>query len=131
MVDLITFPDVEALVIATLDAGFVALDQASIKAHTRVPNPRPAEFVKVICGGGLDETMVSEAAQITVEGWARTEARAFELCDLARAILRSQDGTIRGARGFAYPQNLPDPVTDQVRYTSTGDVRVWGSTLTA
>jgi hypothetical protein len=128
--ELITYPDVEALVVAVLAAGFAALDEDDLKVSTRVPNPRPAEFVKVICGGGLDETMVSEAAQITVEGWAKTEARAFELCDLARAILRAQDSDLRGARGFAYPQNLPDPVTDQVRYTSTGDVRVWARTQT-
>lgn len=128
VIQLITFPDVEALVVEVLNAGFTAIGETTIKAHTRVPSTRPAEFVKVIVGGGVDETMVSESALITVEGWAATEGRARRLCDLARAIIRSQDGDLRGARGFSYPQNLPDPVTDQVRYTSTGDVRVWGTT---
>lgn len=128
MAEIITFPDVEALVVAALNAGFTARGEAGLKAHTRVPNPRPAEFVKVLGGGGLDETMVSEAAQITLEGWAATEPRAREICELARAIVRSQDSDIRGARGFSFPQNLPDPTSDQARYTSTGDVRVWGTT---
>jgi hypothetical protein len=126
MAQIIVFPDVEALVVEILQAEFTDRG-VDVKVSTRVPTKRPAEFVKIIGGGGLDETMVSEAAQITIEGWAYTEGRAFELCELARAILRSQDGQIRGVRGFAYPQNLPDPVSDQVRYTSTGDVRVWGA----
>jgi hypothetical protein len=126
--EIITFPDVETLVVSVLNTTFPTRGETSLKASTRVPNPRPAEFVKVLGGGGLDETKVSEAALITIEGWAATEARAFEICELARAILRSQDGDIRGVRGFSYPQNLPDPATKQVRYTSTGDVRVWGTT---
>lgn len=128
MAEIITFPDVEALVVSTLNTELTARGESTVRAYTRVPRTRPAEFVRVIGSGGLDETKVSEAALVTIEGWAKTEARAFQLCDLARAILRSQDGDIRGARGFSYPQNLPDPVTDQVRYTSTGDVRVWGTT---
>lgn len=128
MAEIVVFPDVEALVVSVLNTAFPTRGEATLKASTRVPNPRPAEFVKVLAGGGLDETKVSEAALITIEGWAKTEARAFAICELARAILRSQDGDIRGVRGFSYPQNLPDPVSDQVRYTSTGDVRVWGTT---
>lgn len=130
MAEIITFPDVEALVVSALNTGLTTYGEPGINASTRVPNPRPAEFVKVISGGGIDETMVSDAVLVTVEGWAGTEARARQLCGLAVAILKSQDGQIRGARGFGYPQNLPDPVTDQVRYTSTGDVRVWGAIQT-
>lgn len=126
--EIITFPDVESLIVDILNAEFTARGETSLRAHTRVPSTRPSEFVKVISGGGLDETKVSEAALVTIEGWAKTEGRAFTICELARAILRSQDGDIRGVRGFSYPQNLPDPVSNQVRYTSTGDVRVWGTT---
>lgn len=126
--EIVTFPDVEALVVSVLNAELPAHGEATVKASTRVANPRPSEFIKILVGGGQDETKVSESALITIEGWAKTEARARRLCDLARAIVRSQDGDIRGARGFSYPQNLPDPVSDQVRYTSTGDVRVWGTT---
>lgn len=128
MAEIVTFPDAEALVVAALNAEFPGRGETDLKAHTRVPKERPDEFVRIIGGGGPDETKVSEAAQITIEGWAQTESRAYEICDLARAIVRSQDSEIRGARGFSYPQNLPDPVSDQVRYTSTGDVRVWGTT---
>lgn len=128
MVAITTYPDVEALIVSALNAGFTAHSEPTIKASTKVPNPRPAEFVRVLSSGGLDETMVTDSVLVTIEGWAATETRALRLCDMARAILRSQDGAIRGARGFSYPQNLPDPVADQVRYTSTGDVRVWGTT---
>jgi hypothetical protein len=126
MAQLVIFPDVEALLVEILNDGFDDLDE-QIKASTRVPNPRPAEFVKVLVSGGIDETMVTDSVLVTIEGWAKTEPRARQICELARAILRSQDGEIRGVRGFGYPQNLPDPVSDQVRYTSTGDVRVWGA----
>jgi len=128
MAEIVTFPDVEALLVDLLNGEFTARSETALKAHTKVPTERPDEFVRVLSGGGQDETKVSESALITIEGWAQTEARAYAICDLARAIIRSQDGLIRGARGFSYPQNLPDPVANQVRYTSTGDVRVWGTT---
>lgn len=125
----IVFPNAQELVIGALNA---ALPEGA-KAHPAVPIankvPIGGEFVVVRILGGVTETFVSAAPLISVEGYAQKRARAYELVDLALSIIRSQDGAIRGARGFTYPQELPDPNTRQVRYTSTGEVRVRGVAL--
>lgn len=128
--ELLRFPDVEAALVTALNAGLLT-HEPTVKASTKPPkgskSPRGDEYITVISLGGASETFVTSTPLVTVEAYAKSEPRAYELCDLALAIIRSQDGTIRGARGFAYPQNLPDPTTSQVRYTSTGEVRVWGA----
>jgi hypothetical protein len=131
MVEQIRFPHAGTLAIALLNANL----PSGLTAYKRVPasagNPTPSEFIVVTVAGGIAETLITNAAQLVVDGYAATDARAYEICDVALSILRSADGLIRGARGFSYPQNLPDPATNQIRYTSTGDVRVWGAAASA
>lgn len=127
MVELILFPDAEALGIAAIEDALTDLSDI-VPVGTRVPNPRPDEFIRILSTGGLPETIRAEIATLTVEGWAATGTRARDLCDIARAALRAWSGNHLPA--FSHPQNLPDPTTDQVRYTSTGDVRVWGAATT-
>lgn len=124
--ELILFPDVEQVAIDVIDAALSDLGDV-VPVGTAVPEDED-EFIRVLGIGGLPETMVSEVATVTVEGWAKTETRARDLCDIARAALRAYAGNQRPA--FSHPQNLPDPTTDRVRYTSTGDVRVWGAATT-
>lgn len=129
MAELISFPNAQALVLDALNAAL----PSGVKAHPAVPKdnkvPQGREFVVVRALGGQQETFVSAAPLLSVEGYADSRARAYDLCDLALAIVRSQDGDIRGARGFSYPQELPDPTTRQIRYTSTGEVRVRGAAI--
>lgn len=129
---LVTFPDAAAAVREIVAAAFAERGE-TVEVFTRVPAsnvvPGLSTFVVVRGVGGNQETPVSAAPLITVEGYAPKRAEAYRLCDLALGVIRAQDGTIRGARGFTFPQELPDPTTSQVRFTSTGEVRVWGAVI--
>lgn len=126
MSELIIFPDVEQLCIDALDAGFEALGDPA-RWSTSVPDPRPAEFGRILRTGGPQETLISENATIVVEGWAATESRALAIANFGRAVLLAQDGTLFGATVPGGLGNLPDPTTSQIRYTLTMGVRVRGS----
>lgn len=127
MSEKILFPHAARLAIDAINAEL----PPGVRAYPKVPKDNAApgvlKFVVVQAVGGANETFVTATPQLIIEAYAPKDADAYELCDLALAIVRSQDGSIRGARGFGYPQNLPDPTTSQVRYTSTGEVRVWGT----
>jgi hypothetical protein len=112
------FTDVE---MAVTDVLVPALDP--VRVCTRIPSPRPAEFVRLFRTGGPAETRVTEAALITVEAWADLESRAVTLLNLARAVLRDLDGQLFGVSEYGGPANLPDPTTSQVRYTASFVVR--------
>lgn len=119
----IDFPDVEQLLVDTLDAAVTA------EVSTRVPNPRPGEFVRVLRTGG-PRTMVSDRAQVTVEAFANRESRAAALAGEARSAVHAMQGTMVGewkvdrVEELAGPANLPDPTTNQSRYTFTASVHV-------
>lgn len=128
MVELIVFPDTVALLCGVLE------DECAVPAGTRVPNPRPATFLRLDRTGGPRQTLVSDAAQVTVESWAASEAAAHDLAQLARAVLHTLPGTV--VDGVAVyrvdevsgPANLPDPLSDQARYSQTFAVHVRGAT---
>lgn len=126
MSEIVVFGDVEALAVATLNTD----DRVPGAWSTKVPNPRPDEFGRVKRFGGPRETLVSENANLLVEAWALTEARALEILNLARAVLASQDGPLFGYGELGGPNNLPDPtVPEMVRYTLNISVRARGSVL--
>jgi len=122
MDQLLGFPDIEALVVQLYNTELTAREPG-VQASTRVPDPRPAEFIRVIRFGGPRESLISENAQIIVEAWATTEARAAALLNLARAILNAQDGQLFGCTEISGPNNLPDPTTSEVRYTQNFGIR--------
>lgn len=122
---MIVFPDVELLVVDALNEAF-EIAMPGVEWFTKVPNPRPTEFGRVIRTGGPVETLVSENAQITLEGWAYSEARAFAILSLGRAIAHEFEGALFGVTEFGGPINLPDPTTAQERYTLTLGVRARG-----
>lgn len=97
---------------------------------TKVPATRPEEFIRVLRTGGIKETIRSEAAQITVEAWSQTEARASDLLNTVRAILNAADAQLFGVREFGGPANLPDPTTAQIRFTMSFQIRARGTAVT-
>ena len=127
MAEAVLYRDVEALVCTYLRRPLLGTIQIGI----RVPSPRPSEFIRVLRTGGPKETLVSEAAQITVEAWAQTEARASLLLSQCRALLNAADETIYGVRELSGPANLPDPLSAQVRYTQSFQVRARGTVISA
>lgn len=123
--------DVEQLAIDVLTAQFDAHFGGSPKVPvgTRVPNPRPARFLRLNRSGGPRETLISEQAWLILEGWGSDEVEALEVLNFARAVLAAQDGTLFGYGESGGPTNLPDPRTDQIRYTALVTVRARGTAL--
>lgn len=123
-------PDVEALVIDAL-AENLPLVGISVPVGTRVPNPRPPTFVRVLRAGGTKETLVSEQAWVIVEAYAVLERDASDLLSYCRGILHAQDGgPLFGTFEVSGPVNLPDPTTSLVRYTQTVGIRARGTSVT-
>jgi len=123
----VKFIDVPAVVCSTLRSSALL---TGLYVGTVVPPTRPAEFIRVMRTGGAKETVRSEAAQITVEAWAGTEARASDLLSTARAILNAADAQLFGVREFSGPANLPDPTTAQIRFTMSFQIRARGTVVT-
>jgi hypothetical protein len=123
----ILYPDIENLVCGYLRTRMASPPPTGI----RVPSPRPNEFIRVQRTGGIKETLVSEAAQVTVEAWAQSEERASLLLSTCRAILNAADATLYGVREFSGPANLPDPLSAQIRYTMSFQVRARGTVISA
>lgn len=126
MAEAILFRDIEALVCNYLRHPLLG----GIHVGIRVPPARPAEFIRILRFGGMKETLISEAAIISVEAWAQTEARASLLLSQCRALLNAADGTIYGVHEVSGPANLPDPTTAQIRFTMSFQIRARGTALT-
>lgn len=134
MAEIIQFPDVEAALVTYLTTALAAQgDTASV--HVRVPRTRPNRFVLVPRLGGTQANLVTDAATIGVECWAPTDLQASNLARLTRALVRSLRGettagvTFYDVTEFAGPANLPDPTSNQSRYTFTVSVSARGSAI--
>lgn len=132
MVQLVVSPDVEALAVMALNAEFDTR-MPGVRWGTKVPNPRPALFGRVMLSGGTGETMISDQVQLILEGWAddgpTAEKDAGDIVRLGIAVIRSLDGILFGGFTIGAPSNLPDPTTSQTRYTALVGVRVRGTVL--
>lgn len=128
--ELVLFGDVESAVVKALNAEF-ATRMPGVKWSTRKPSTVPAAgFGRVLRTGGPRESLVSENASITLEGWHPDETTALGILNLGRAILNAQDGPLFGVTEYGGPINLPEPGTSQVRFTAMFGVRARG-TVTA
>jgi len=131
-VERILFPDTSAVVIGALNAQLPALGFTGVPVRSRVPAARPIRFVLVFRTGGPRANIVTDAAQLTIEAWAASDADAHDLAQACRAILIGLEGTVTGGvtvygiNEFSGPGYLPDPESDQSRYTWTASVNVRG-----
>ena len=137
MSELILFPDVEQEACDHLTAAFAATTEfRGVTATGKVPTKRPSRFVRIRRTGGQQLGVIVDQPTIVVEGYASTDTGASRLCSYAVALL-VQAGRDRRLGAAAVvspgvvvpgaPQNLPDPVTDQARYTATVTVALRGS----
>lgn len=122
MSELIIFPDVEGLLVAYLNAALAERD-AGASASTRVPNPRPSRFVRCQrVGGPVSSLFVVDTPLVVVEAWGRDDVDAQQLLSLTRALLHvlpDVDARVYRVDELSGPGNLPDPLSDQSRYTMT------------
>lgn len=101
----------------------------------RVETPRPDRFVRVSRTGGPMKNRVQDGPQLTVECWDLAEEDAQDLAQLCRALLFAAQGAVVNGvpigkvDEFGGPQLLPDPLSDQPRYTFTMQVAMRGQSL--
>ena len=129
----VLFPSAVALVIEELDAQLADLDArwAGVEAYPAVPNPRPARFVVIRRVGGPRDSLVTDAASLTVEGWAEDHREAEDLTNAARAVIHAMPGrngnAVTRTDELAGTALLPDPESRWPRHTATLTVTVRGT----
>lgn len=130
MPEVIVFPDIEALVCDHLRSTLVSYAGTAVHVATRAPEDAD-EFVLVRKTGGSDGRNIVQAVEaVTLECYADGEPRAARLAQLCRGLLGAMD-VVNGVQvyriqEYAAPSNLPDPNTNQARYTATYAIRVRG-----
>jgi hypothetical protein len=87
-----------------------------------IPVDRPELWVRVLRTGGVVQTIVSDAAQLTVEVWADTVEVAHDTAQIVRGILldrtrRVWDGVqVYRVAELSGPLDFPDPDARQPRF---------------
>ena len=116
MIEAIVFPDAVELV-----CDHLRIQLAPTPVVSRVPTTRPAAFVKVTRVGGVRRNLVTDEPTLTIEAWAATEQAAHDLSQLARAHVYAMpgDGDVYRVTEFSGPALLPDPLSDQPRFSFT------------
>lgn len=123
---MIVFPDIEAVLVTHLEP------LVGVPVSTRVPNPRPDEFVRLHRVGGVRRDLVTESPMVLVEAYAATSTRARDLGALAlRHVHVMPDTDVEGAvirriREVGGLQSFPDPETDDPRYQFTVQIDTKG-----
>lgn len=128
--EIITFPDAEATVLAGISAVLSDVDVVDT-----VPTERTADDTFLLCRrvGGPSRDLVVDDASVTLEAWAPTREAAHDLLQEARGVLHSLVGTtidgvaVYRVQEFAGPAYLPDPDSVHPRYTLTASVSLRGS----
>lgn len=126
MGDPIEFPDAERIVIDFLTP------RVGVPVSLRVPNPRPASFVTVQRVGGPRLNLVADNATLAIEGWAASPTAAKTVLGVARAHVLAMgnqavgDVPVYRVNEIGGPAYLPDPDSDQSRYTLTVEVAMRG-----
>jgi len=132
--DLTAPPDAEAITIAYLNSALTARGDTA-RARTRVPDQRPARFVRVSLTGTTPRSVAHTDAQVTIECWDTDSAAAADLARIVYALMCAMDtpdGHVpQGPNGWAGgPVYLEDPTARVPRYVMTPIVRTRVHTLT-
>lgn len=128
--DVSLFPDAAERIADAIQVRHRAAFGSALVTTNRTPNPRPEEFVKVIAVGGVQRDPVTDVPTLAVEAWAATRSRAAALAQEVRAIVHSLAGstfagfTVQDVDEYAGPGDLPDPLSDQSRYSATYAVTI-------
>lgn len=113
----IVFPDAVLVTIQYLRGALPGLTVVS-----RVPNPRPPEFVRIERLGGTRRNLILDRPRIDVECWSDSEGNAADLSATVRAYVLAMAGkrsttTVYDVREVSGPMWLPDSESGQPRYS--------------
>lgn len=128
--EVIVFPDATLLFADYLRGELQARGYPGLHVATDIPNPRPAQFVRVLRTGGSRPNLVVDETQLTVETWAQTEKAAHDMAQLARGVLLAARGQVLdGVPVYRVvdvtgpgslpsgPVYTPDPISGQARFS--------------
>lgn len=113
---LVFFPDAVGLVIDYLRTAL-----PGTLVYSRVPESRPAEFIRVRRIGGQRRGLILDRPRIDIQCWSDTEEGAEALMSTARAhalVMAGRRGetTVYDLAEVGGPQWLPDDVSGTPRY---------------
>lgn len=133
MIEVITFPDVEAAAQDYLRSELATVGDTA-QVVTEIPKPRPARMVKLIRTGGARVNLVLEDAQLTVECWDARRDGAHDLAQIVRGLLWAMPDRYPAVTTYRVQElggiaELPDPDTANPRYTFTVIITTRGSAL--
>ena len=124
----IIFPDAVLVVIQYLRL------HTKTPVYSRVPDPRPAEFIRVERLGGTRRNLILDRPRIDVECWSDSEAGAADLSAVVRAHVLAMAGkrgdtTVYDVAEVSGPMWLPDSVSGQPRYSFAVEFSTRGTRL--
>lgn len=129
---MVRFSDSEELLRVVVTAKTNEVLGSTLPGSTKVPNPRPAEFLVFRRIGGSARDLVTDVPVIQVEAWASTESRAQLIAQTARSViwwLRDVNGkTVELDEEVVGPVSYPDGST-QARYSASYAIAVRGDEL--
>lgn len=126
---LIVFPDVEALLVRTLEPLL------GVPVSTKVPSPRPDAFLTVSRVGGTSPNLITDSPLVVFECWGETQTDASDLGRRVRAYVfalaqTDNDGEwVRRVVEVGGLQSFPDPVSGAPRYQFTVQIDTRGVPL--
>lgn len=119
---LLVFPDSEELYRVSLGLMLQEVTGSTVPAFTKVPNPRPAEFIVVRKVGGFRRDLVTDVPVLQIEAWAKTESRADRLSQVIRSLMQwfveINGFAINGTEEVTGPVSFPDG-SQHERYTAS------------
>jgi len=129
--EVIIMPDVVEMVTTWLTAQLPAQGVVAAVGTFYPPDHDGLDVVVVRRTGGVRRNLVTDAATLTVESYADTEADAHDIAQVARALIYAMarggvDGIARvdEVGGLGY---LPDPVNDRHRFTFAVEIAARGT----
>lgn len=132
MAEIIVHGDAELILKVGLTAGMEMLGDP-VPVVLSIGTKRPPEFLRVILSGGAERNIVTDVPTIIIEAWAARAGRALEMAQKARGLMHwftdINGVALYDVSEFAGPGNLPDPLSDQARYTATYSVPMRSATV--
>lgn len=113
------YPDIIALLRAYL------LPIVSVPVASRVPDPRPAQWVQLRRVGGTQQRPVRDQPRVDAIAWADSDPDAWDLAELVRRSVHGLTGTTTlGPVVYRVDETLgPRQLDDEL----TGSPRVWAT----
>ncbi|MFF7171090.1 hypothetical protein [Streptomyces pseudovenezuelae] len=130
----VEFPDAVDVVRGYLREALLARG-LDVPVRTRVPDPRPAQLVRIERVGGSRLDRITDRPRLDVECWGPDEGAVADLVKVVRALVFAIPGW-RGAVAYDVvdvggPNTAPDPVSGQERSSFAVEVSLRGRTLAA